>query len=68
MEKEQIPAAGIVNDKFHIVSDYNDVIDEIRSEECPQARNNEDKAFIKGQRFNLFKNPWNPKLGAKKSL
>jgi transposase len=66
--KEQIPEADIVYDKFHIVSNYNDVIDEIRREECRQAEDDEDKAFIKGQRFNLFKNPWNLKFEAKKSL
>jgi len=66
--KEQIPDAEIVYDKFHIVSNYNDVIDEIRREECRQAEEDEDKAFIKGHRFNLFKNPWNLKFEAKKSL
>lgn len=66
--KEQIPEADIVYDKFHIVSNYNDVIDEIRREEYRQAEEDEDKAFIKGQRFNLFKNPWNLKFEAKKSL
>ena len=66
--KEQIPNAHIVYDKFHIVSNYNDVIDEIRREECRQAEEDEDKAFIKGQRFNLFKNPCNLKFEAKQSL
>jgi transposase len=66
--KEQIPDADIVYDKFHIVSNYNDVIDEIRREEWRQAEEKEDKKFIKGQRFNLFKNPCNLKFDAKKSL
>lgn len=66
--QEQIPEADIVYDKFHIVANYNGVIDEIRREECRQAKEDEDKAFIKGQRFNLFKNPWNLKFEAKKSL
>ena len=66
--KEQIPHAKIVYDKFHIVSNYNDVIDEIRREEWRQAEEKEDKEFIKGQRFNLFKNPWNLKFDQKKSL
>jgi len=66
--KEQIPDADIVYDKFHIVSNYNDVIDEIRREEWRKAEEKEDKTFIKGQRFNLFKNPWNLTLNAKKSL
>jgi len=66
--KEQIPDADIVYDKFHIVSNYNDVIDEVRREEWRQAEGEKDKKFIKGQRFNLFKNPCNLKLEAKKSL
>lgn len=66
--KEQIPEARIVYDKFHIVSNYNDVIDEIRREEWRQTEEKEDKNFIKGQRFNLFKNPWNLKFEQKKSL
>lgn len=66
--KEQIPEAKIVYDKFHIVSNYNDVIDEIRREEWRQAEETEDKNFIKGQRFNLFKNPCNLKSDQKKSL
>ena len=66
--KEQIPEAHIVYDKFHIVSNYNDVIDEIRREEWRQAEEKEDKNFIKGQRFNLFKNPCNLKFDQKKSL
>ncbi len=66
--KEQIPEAKIVYDKFHIVSNYNDVIDEIRREEWRQAEETEDKNFIKGQRFNLFKNPCNLKFDQKKSL
>ena len=66
--KEQIPEAKIVYDKFHIISNYNDVIDEIRREEWRQAEETEDKNFIKGQRFNLFKNPCNLKSDQKKSL
>jgi len=66
--KEQIPEAKIVYDKFHIVSNYNDVIDKIRREEWRQAEEKEDKNFIKGQRFNLFKNPCNLKFDQKKSL
>ncbi|MFT5084363.1 MAG: transposase [Lentisphaeria bacterium] len=41
--KEQIPDASIVFDKFHIVSNYNDVIDEIRREEWRQAEGKEGK-------------------------
>jgi transposase len=66
--KEQIPDTSIVFDKFHIVSNYNDVIDEIRREEWRQAEGKEGKKFINGQRFNVFKNPWNLKQDDKVSL
>ncbi len=65
---KQIPEAKIVYDKFHIVSNYNDVIDEIRRKEWHLAEETEERKFIKGQRFNLFKNPCNLKFDQKKSL
>ena len=56
--KEHLPDADIVYDKFHIIANYNEVIDKIRRREWRQAEE-EDKPFIKGQRFNLFRNPEN---------
>ena len=53
--KAYLQAADIVYDKFHIVANYNDAIDNIRRREWREAEE-EDKTFIKGQRFNLFKN------------
>ncbi len=53
--KEYLPDADIVYDKFHIIANYNDVIDQIRRREWRQAEE-EQKPFIKGQRFNLFMN------------
>lgn len=53
--KEYLPNADIVYDKFHVIANYNDVIDQIRRREWRQAEE-EDKPFIKGQRFNLFMN------------
>ena len=56
--KEHLPDADIVYDKLHIIANYNDVIDQIRRREWRQAEE-ENKPFIKGQRFNLFMNPEN---------
>ena len=56
--KEYLPDADIVFDKFHIIANYNEVIDKIRRREWRQAEV-DDKPFIKGQRFNLFRNPEN---------
>ena len=53
--KAHLQGADIVYDKFHIVANYNDAIDNIRRREWREAEE-EDKTFIKGQRFNLFKN------------
>lgn len=55
---EYIPNAKIVFDKFHIVSNYHEAIDKVRRSEWNKAED-ENKDFIKGQRYNLFKNPEN---------
>lgn len=46
--KEYLPNADIVYDKFHIIANYNDVIDQIRRREWRQAEE-EDKPFIQEQ-------------------
>ena len=56
--QEYLPDADIVFDKFHIIANYNEVIDKIRRREWREAEA-EHKPFIKGQRFNLFRNPEN---------
>jgi transposase len=56
--KEQLPAATIVFDKFHLVANYHAVIDEVRRAEWRKA-SAEHKDVIKGQRYNLFRNPAN---------
>ena len=65
--KERCPQAAIVYDKFHLVANYNAVIDTIRRSEWREA-NEENKNVIKGQRYNLFKNPENLKPEQKVSL
>lgn len=49
-------SAKIVYDKFHIIANYNKVIDEVRRKEYKRA-NAEEREVMKGQRYNLFKNP-----------
>jgi len=56
--KEQLPAAAIVFDKFHLIANYHAVIDEVRRAEWRKA-SAEHKDVIKGQRYNLFRNPSN---------
>jgi len=56
--QEHLPEAEIVYDKFHLVANYNEVIDAVRRRTLAQA-NAEEKQFIKGQRYNLFRNSEN---------
>ena len=53
-----LPQAEIVFDKFHLVANYNDVIDKVRRRSYRDA-NLTERDFIKGQRYNLFRNPEN---------
>lgn len=53
---EEIPDAAIVYDKFHLIANLNQAIDEVRRDEWRKAEV-EEKSFIKGQRYNLFR-PW----------
>ena len=55
--KAELPDADIVFDKFHLIANYHAVIDEVRRSEWRKA-NAQDKAVIKGQRYNLFRSPW----------
>jgi transposase len=55
---EHLPKAEIVYDKFHLMSNLNKVIDEVRREEY-EAASKETKNVIKGQRFNLLRHPEN---------
>ena len=64
---ERAPNAAIVFDKFHLIANYNQAIDEVRRAEWRKAEA-EDKKFIKGQRYNLFRNPENLKPEHEKSL
>lgn len=51
---EEIPDAQIVYDKFHLVANLNEAIDDVRRNEWQKA-SMENKSYIKGQRYNLFR-------------
>jgi len=53
-----LPQADIVFDKFHLISNLGEVIDRVRRRTQAQA-NAEGRAFLKGQRYNLLRNPEN---------
>lgn len=56
--RQQIPQAAVVYDKFHLLQNYHKVLDRIRNAEYRKA-SAEDQKVIKGQRFNLYRNPEN---------
>jgi len=53
--KKWCPAAKVVFDLFHLVKDFNQVIDKIRNEEYRKA-DEEGKAVLKGTKYLLLKN------------
>lgn len=56
--KKAVPHADIVFDKFHLIANYHEVLDEVRRKAWHDA-SEKDKTFIKGQRYNLFRNTCN---------
>jgi transposase len=56
--REQVPDAAICYDRFHLVKNFNDIVDKVRREEWNRARQNKDDRtarLIKGQRYNLLR-------------
>jgi transposase len=56
--QESLPDTEIAFDKFHLVQNFNSVIDAIRRDEWRRVREENDEeglALIKGQRFNLLR-------------
>jgi transposase len=56
--EEHLPHAQIVYDKFHLMNSLNQAVNEVRKDEFREA-DKEMKGVIKGQRFNLLRNPEN---------
>ena len=67
MVEENLPKADIVFDKFHLISNYGEVIDKIRRRTQALA-DAEGRAFVKGQRYNLLRNPENLSQNGRKQL
>jgi len=65
--QQALPDAKIVYDKFHLIANYNDVIDRVRRLEYRKA-DHKAKQVIVGQRFNLFRNPGNLKDHQRRDL
>jgi transposase len=65
--RRALPDADVVFDKFHVIANYNKVIDRVRRQEWREAHA-EDKSVIKGQRYNLFRLPENRTVDQTHSL
>ena len=65
--EHHLPHADIVLDKFHLVANYNEVIDKVRRRTYHEAERGA-RSFIKGQRYNLFRNPQNLSSTGRKEL
>jgi transposase len=62
-----LPDADIVFDKFHLISNLGEVIDKVRRR--TQAQNDvEGRALLKGQRYNLLRNPENLSTHGRREL
>lgn len=59
--------AVIVYDRFHIMKNYNETVDEVRRSEAGRARAGQ-KQLIQGQRFNLLRRPENLRESAGQQL
>jgi len=65
--KKFCPNAEIVYDKFHIVKNLNEAVDQVRREETRKAEE-EKKPIVKGERYNILRNSENLKPEQRVSL
>jgi len=65
--REELPHVDVVFDKFHLVKNFNEVVDEVRRQEVQNSAG-EHKPFIKGQRYNLLRRPENLSEAQSESL
>lgn len=62
-----LPQVDIVFDKFHLISNLSEVIDRVRRRTQAQA-GADGRAFFKGQRYNLLRNPENLRPDGRRQL
>jgi transposase len=65
--KKNVPEAAILYDKFHVIKHLGDALDAVRKSEYSRVNDN-DRKFIKGQKYTLLSNKENLTLDGKKSL
>jgi transposase len=62
-----LPEADIVYDKFHLISNMGEVIDKVRRRTQAEC-NAEGRTLLKGQRYNLLRNPENLSITGRQQL
>jgi transposase len=65
--EEWLPDADIVYDRFHLVMNVNQAVDEVRRTQCRVA-SKEDRKFIKGQRYLILACPEKLDAGGREKL
>jgi transposase len=65
--KNNVPAAEIIYDKFHIMRHLNDALDQVRRSEYHRLSGKE-RAYIKGQRYTLLSHQENLTLEGRRAL
>lgn len=64
---ESLPGAEVVYDKFHLMQNLNQVVDEVRRSEMKKA-GEELRGALKGQRYLLLRRPWRMDVDAQAEL
>lgn len=64
---QKAPQASILNDKFHVMANLGKALDKIRKSEYAK-RTGKDRAFIKGQKYNLLSHRVNLTTKGRKGL
>ncbi len=65
--QKNIPEAAILYDKFHVMKQLGDALDEIRKKEYSRV-SDKDRGFIKGQKYTLLSHKENLSLDGKRTL
>lgn len=65
--KENVPQAAILYDKFHVMRHLGEALDKVRKQEYRRV-SEQDRTFIKGQKYTLLSNRENLTLDGRKAL
>lgn len=66
--RKEAPQAAILYDKFHVMRQLGEALDEVRRSEYARITDKYQRSFIKGQRYNLLSRRANLKLKGRQAL